>query len=96
MGTNLRSYKNKAKGKVLSDGGPMGGKGQLTDVATDILQNYYGAAIHKNQNNLVFMKSAIWAIITIQYLEINQNCLMNNIDIAQNHQHLGVIIRLIR
>ena len=62
MGTNLRSYKNKAKGKVLSDGGTVGGKGRLTDVAIDTLQNYYGVAIRKNQNNLVSMKSAIWAI----------------------------------
>ena len=49
-------------GKVLLDGGAVGGKGRLTDVATDTLQNYYGAAICKNQNNLVSMKSAIWAI----------------------------------
>ena len=56
MGTNLRSYKNKAKVKVLSDGGTVAGKGRLTDVAIDTLQNYYGAAIHKNQNNLVSMK----------------------------------------
>ena len=62
MGTNLRSYNNKAKGKVLSDGGTVGGKGRLTDVAIDTLQNYYGVAIRKNQNNLVSMKSAIWAI----------------------------------
>ena len=62
MGTNLRSYKNKTKGKVLPDGGTVGGKGRLTDVAIDTLQNYYGAAIRKNQNNLVSTKSAIWAI----------------------------------
>ena len=55
MGINLRSYKNKAEGKVLL-------KGKLTDADIDTLQNYYGAAIRKNQNNLVSMKSAIWAI----------------------------------
>ena len=49
-------------GKVLLDGGAVGGKGRLTDVVTDTLQNYYGAAICKNKNNLVSMKSAIWAI----------------------------------
>ena len=62
MGTNLRSYKNKTKGKVLSDGGTVGGKGRHTDIAIDTVQNYYGAAICKNQNKLVSMKSAIWAI----------------------------------
>ena len=44
MGINLRSYKNKAEGKVLSDGGTVERKGKLTDAAIDTLQNYYGAA----------------------------------------------------
>ena len=53
---------HKAKEKVLSDGGTVGGKGRLTDAATDTLQKYYGAAIPENQNNLVSIKSVFWTI----------------------------------
>ena len=41
MGTNLRSYKNKAKGKVISDCGTVGGKGQFNNVA----MVWYGMSI---------------------------------------------------
>ena len=62
MGTNLRSYKNKNKGRKLADGGTVGGCGRLTDAAIDSLQNYYGYAIRKNTNDIEKMTKAIWAI----------------------------------
>ena len=96
MGTNLRSYKDKPKKKVFSDGNTVEGKGRLTYVAIDTLQNYYGVAIRKNQNNLVSMKSAIWAIYYHSILGDQSDYLTNNINIAQTHHHLGVVIRLMR
>ena len=62
MGSNLRSYKNKSKGRKLSDGGTIGGRGRLTDAVIDTFQNYYGSAIRTNLGNKEEMKSAVWAI----------------------------------
>ena len=62
MGSNLRKYKTEKKAKKLDDGQTVGGKGRLTKVVTDKLQNYYGAAIRQNVGNLRIMQDAIWAI----------------------------------
>ena len=62
MGNNLRTYKNNAKGSKLADGCSVGGRGRLTDVTIDSLQNYYGYAIRANSNNLQKMQDAVWAI----------------------------------
>ena len=50
------------KAKKLDDGQTVGGKGRLTKVVIDMLQNYYGAAIRQNVGNLRIMQDAIWAI----------------------------------
>ena len=62
IGASLREYKRKMKSEKLSDGKPVGGKGRLTKVAIDSMQNYYGLAIRKNQGNLEGMKKSIMAI----------------------------------
>ena len=62
MGSNLRNFKNKNKGRKLADGGTIGGRGRLTDAIIDSLQNYYGYAIRNHTNNIEGMKKAIWAI----------------------------------
>lgn len=48
MGSNLRKYKNKCKGKKLPDDAKVGGHGRLTNVVIDSIQNYYGLAIRNN------------------------------------------------
>ena len=51
MGTNLHNYKKDKKGDKFADGFTVGGRGRLTKVAIDRLQNYYGAAIRNNSNS---------------------------------------------
>ena len=70
MGSNLRRYKNKNKGK-LSDGGTIGGRGRLTDAVIDNFQNYYGAAIRNNAKSIENMVNAIWAIFHHSILSEN-------------------------
>ena len=53
VGTRLRKLKQEVKG--------IGGKGKLTNVNIDRLQNYYGIAIRSNVNNLEGMRSDILA-----------------------------------
>ena len=53
VGTRLRNLKKNVK--------DLGGKGKLTEVMIDRLQNYYGIAIRNNCNNLDSMKKAIHA-----------------------------------
>ena len=62
MGSNLRRYKNRCKGKKLPDGATVGGHGRLNDVVIDSIQNYYGLAIRNNLGNVVAMENAISAI----------------------------------
>lgn len=62
LGSGLRRYKNDMKGKKLSDGKSVGGKGRLTDKVIDKMQNYYGKAIRGNKGNLERMKTSIKAI----------------------------------
>jgi hypothetical protein len=62
LGTALRKYKNDRKGKKLSDGKTVGGKGRLTDKVIDKMQNYYGKAIRGNKGNLEGMKESIKVI----------------------------------
>ena len=61
MGTALRKLKRKSKGILLADNKTIGDKGRLTDVYIDSIQNYYGQAI-RNNNDIVSMQNAIWAI----------------------------------
>jgi hypothetical protein len=62
LGTALKKYKNDNKGKKLSDGKSVGGKGRLTDKMIDRMQNFYGQAIRENKGNLEGMKTRIKAI----------------------------------
>ena len=62
IGRSLREYKRKMKGKTLPDNKAVGGKGRLTDVMVDRIQNYFGQAIRNNADDLENMKKSIWAI----------------------------------
>ena len=53
VGSRLRNLKKTIKG--------LGGKGKLTNVTIDRLQNYYGIAVRQNVNDLEGMKKAILA-----------------------------------
>ena len=62
MGTGLREYKRKNRGRKLSDGKTVGGTNRLTDEVIDKIQNFYGQAIRNNCGDLEGMKNDIWAI----------------------------------
>ncbi len=62
MGTSLREYKKRMRGRKLADGKTVGGAGRLTDKTIDSIQNYYGTAIRRNKGNLEGMRNAILAI----------------------------------
>jgi hypothetical protein len=62
MGSRLLRLTKEKRGQRLSDGKLLGGKGRLTKAEIDNLQNYYGAAIRRNSNNLEGMKKDVWAI----------------------------------
>ena len=59
MGSGLRGYKRKNKGRKSADGKPVGGIGRLTGAFIDRIQNNYGETI---RNNVVSMKNVIMAI----------------------------------
>ena len=62
MGTGLREYKRKNRGRKLSDGKTVDGTNRLTDKVVDQIQNFYGQAIRNNCGDLEGMKNDIWAI----------------------------------
>ena len=53
VGNRLRKLKKSVRG--------LGGKGKLTEVMVDRLQNYYGIAIRANKGSVTNMKKAIYA-----------------------------------
>jgi hypothetical protein len=59
--TRLRKLQKDTKGKKLSDGKPITGRGSLTDAEVNLLQQYYGLAIRRNQGNLEEIRKAVWA-----------------------------------
>lgn len=63
LGTRCRNLCQKLKGKILSDGKRINGKGRLTEKAINTLQNYYGMAIRQNVNNLYKMKKCVYAVL---------------------------------
>lgn len=63
MGTRCRKLLQTYKGKKLSDGKGLSGKGRLTNKAMNVLQNYYGMSIRQNINNLYAMKKGVWAVL---------------------------------
>lgn len=62
MGTQLRKLKADMRGKKLSDGKSISGRGRLTDKDIDQLTIYYGNAIRQNKDSLVNMRLAVWAV----------------------------------
>jgi hypothetical protein len=61
VGSRLRRLKNSNKGRKLSDGKGLSGKGRLTDGKIDVSQNYYGLAIRENLDDVYKMANAIQA-----------------------------------
>ena len=57
LGTRLRKLRNMLKGKLLSDGKKISGKGRLTDKIINKMQNYFGMAIRQNKGRLYSIKS---------------------------------------
>ena len=49
------------KGKILSDGKKISGRGRLTDKVINTMQNYYGIAIPQNSNDLLVMRKSFIA-----------------------------------
>jgi hypothetical protein len=58
VGSRLRKLKSSNKGRKLSDGKGISGKGRLTTGKMDVLQNYYGLAIRENLDNVEEMAKA--------------------------------------
>ena len=52
MGSAIREYKRKQQGIKHADGTSVGGKGRLTDVLVDKMQNYFGEAIRRNNDSI--------------------------------------------
>ena len=46
------------KGKILSDGKKISGRGGLTDEVINTMQNHYGMAICQNTNDLFAMRKS--------------------------------------
>ena len=63
VGSRLRMLKNTYKGRKLSDGKGLAGKGRLTDAKIDVLQNYYGLAVRENLDDVAKMAKAIKATL---------------------------------
>ena len=64
MGTNQRELIRVNKGKKLSDGKGLGGKGGgLTITRIDAIQNFYGKSIRENKGDAAVMSKAAWAIL---------------------------------
>lgn len=61
VGGRLRKLKSTYRGKKLSDGKTISGKGRLTDTIINRLQNYYGMAIRNNLNSVNEMQNNILA-----------------------------------
>ena len=63
VGSRLRNLVKDMRGKKLSDGKPLSGKGRLTMKAINKLQNYYGMAIRQNTSSVYLMKKSVAAVL---------------------------------
>ena len=79
MGSDLREYKRKNKGRKLNDGKPVGVIGRLTDAFIDRIHNNYGEAI-RNNSDVPSMKNAIMAI----YHHMIKD---DNLSLVQQHKY---------
>ena len=91
MGTNLRSYKNKGKGKVISDCGTVGGKGQFNNVA----MVWYGMSIPlvtptRNQSS-AFSFELFSVFFFFNYLET-----IFRFEVGKAVEYKGKLVRIIR
>ena len=82
MGTALRTLKRKNKGIKLADDKVISGRGRLTDVIIDSMQNYYGQAI-RNNDDILSMQNAIWAIFYHMILPEKEK----KIPLSEQHQY---------
>ena len=62
LGFRLRTLRQTYKGKKLSDGKGISGKGRLTDRAISLLENCFEMAIRQN-SDVPFVKKAIGAVL---------------------------------
>jgi hypothetical protein len=58
------------KGKKLSDGKALTGRGRLTDAAVDILQDYYGKHTSDFFLGVVKLKISLATLIKNEFLEV--------------------------
>ena len=63
LGSRLRTLRQTYKGRNLSDGKKLSGRGRLTDRAINLLQNYFGMAISRQNDDVASMKRAIGAVL---------------------------------
>ena len=63
LGTRLRTLRTTLKGKILSDGKKISGRGRLTNKVINTMQNYYGMAIRQNVNDLFAMRKSVIATL---------------------------------
>ena len=63
------------KGRILSDGKKISGRGRLTDKVIKTMQNYCGIAIHQSSNDLfVTRKSVIATLMHNKNLDDAETC----------------------
>ena len=60
-GQDLRTLRTTLKGKILSDGKKISGRGRLPDKVINTMQNYYGMPIRQNPNDLFAMRKIVIA-----------------------------------
>ena len=63
FGNRIHKKRLQLKGKILSDGKKIIGRGRLTDKAINTMQNYFGMAIRQNKGKLYEMKKAIGTVL---------------------------------
>ena len=76
---NLAQLKNLPfSGKKLRDGKCLGGRGRLTILKCNAVQNFYGRAIRDNKNDPEAMSNATWAILkhyaSTEQRPMHENC----------------------
>ena len=89
--TNKQNLKKNAKGRKLSAGKTIGGRGRLTDSEINQIQAYYGNAIRGNTNNLVGIKAAVWAIFFLTSFQLMRSPITtsaSNNGVTTNKQRL--------
>ena len=63
VGSRLRQKIKDYKGRLLSDGLKISGKGRLTNKSINTMQNFVGMAIRQNTNNLLYMRNSVIAVL---------------------------------